>query len=100
MLGRGGEPGPGSHTDRFHTVWPIGEMDHGAWEPEPLNRKRRGQSFSLWAVEIKNREPPGEIDGAKGKFRTGKLRQAFSNRSALPSALQMILFKIMTLNYK
>ena len=99
MLGRGGEPGPGSQTVSTQSG-PLGKWITERGSRNPLNRKRRGQSFSLWAVEIKNREPPGEIDGAKGKFRTGKLRKAFSNRSALPSTLQMILLKIMTLNYK
>lgn len=77
-------------------------MDHGAWEPEPPEQEKERPVLLFVDLEIKNRDSQGEIDGAKGKFRTGKLRKAFSNRSARPSALQMILplFKIMTLNYK
>lgn len=92
----------GQDPARFHTAWPTGEMDHGAWEPEPPEQEKERPVLLFVDLEIKNRDSQGEIDGAKGKFRTGKLRKAFSNRSAHPSALQMILplFKIMTLNYK
>lgn len=50
--------GPGSQDPaRFHTAWPAGEMDHGAWEPEPPKHEKERPVLLLWAVEIKNQEP-------------------------------------------